>query len=270
MNYEDYYKLKVLKFIHEINVKKNTFKELIGSIGYPLENIKVLDIGFGSGEILFCFNQTNELNGVDLSYNAVKRSVKRAKKEGYKHFKFLRLDISKSKMLPFSPRYFDTIICSHVIEHVNNDVSILQEIKRLIKPNGKIVIGIPINEKLDNPKHYRKYNTDSFVLKLKKLGLETKSIIENNSINRFFDIISKTEGIPALRYALSAILNVAFSITPWSVLSKLDRQLIKKGVLPEHAFLVVEKIDKKQNHLNQTKIHFCDNSFNKGGEGLLK
>jgi hypothetical protein len=42
------------------------------------------------------------------------------------------------------------------------------------------------------------------------------------------------------------------------------------GVLPEQAFLMVEKIDKKQNHLNQTKIHFRDNSFNKGEEGLLK
>ena len=256
MNYEDYYKSKALKFIYEINVKKNTFKESIGSIEYPLENIKVLDIGFGSGEILFCFNQTNELNGVDLSYNAIKRSVKRAKKEGYKHFKFLRLDIDKSKMLPFYPMYFDIIICSHVIEHVNNDVFILQEIKRLIKPSGKIVIGIPINERLDNPKHLRKYNTDSFIQKLKKLGLETKSILENNSINKFFDIISKTERIPALRFALSIILNVAFSITPWSVLSKLDRLLIKMGVLPAQAFLVVEKINKKQKHLNQTKIHY--------------
>jgi SAM-dependent methyltransferase len=44
---------------------------------------------------------------------------------------------------------FDVIICSHVLEHVNDDKA-LAEMKRAVRPDGKIIILIPIVEGWDS------------------------------------------------------------------------------------------------------------------------
>jgi ubiquinone/menaquinone biosynthesis C-methylase UbiE len=243
ISFEDYYKRKTIKLIYEINVKKNTFKDLIKLVNIPTENIKILDIGFGSGEILFSFNQTNELNGIDYSLNATKRSIKRAKKEGYKHFNFIRQDISNSKPLPFKKEYFDIIICSHVIQYIRNDSHILKEMRRLIKLNGRIVIGMPIREEINCPKNQQHYELNEFIQRLRKLGLKDLYILKNDSLSNIFSLINKTEKLPQLKFILSVIANTLLSLIPWVILNKLDRSLIKRGIPERQAFLVIKRID---------------------------
>jgi SAM-dependent methyltransferase len=45
--------------------------------------------------------------------------------------------------LPFENNTFDTIICNHVLEHINDDTKAMQELFRVLKPNGKAVLQIP-------------------------------------------------------------------------------------------------------------------------------
>lgn len=40
---------------------------------------------------------------------------------------------------------YDVIICSHVLEHVRDDEKALRELKRILRPDGKIVFLVPIN-----------------------------------------------------------------------------------------------------------------------------
>lgn len=44
---------------------------------------------------------------------------------------------------------FDLIICNHVLEHIPDDHKAMSEMFRVLKPGGKAVITIPINEKLE-------------------------------------------------------------------------------------------------------------------------
>lgn len=54
-----------------------------------------------------------------------------------------RSDIMNMEMV--SDETYDVIICSHVLEHVQDDRKALQELNRILKPEGKIIFLVPIN-----------------------------------------------------------------------------------------------------------------------------
>lgn len=45
--------------------------------------------------------------------------------------------------LPFSDNEFDVILCNHVLEHIPNDTKAMQELYRVLKPNGWAILQIP-------------------------------------------------------------------------------------------------------------------------------
>jgi SAM-dependent methyltransferase len=48
------------------------------------------------------------------------------------------------KQCPFPNNEFDTIICIHVLEHVDDDLPAIDEIHRILKPGGTAIIGVPV------------------------------------------------------------------------------------------------------------------------------
>ncbi len=41
----------------------------------------------------------------------------------------------------FPDKFFDVIVCNHVLEHLNNPLNFLFEVKRILKPDGVLIIG---------------------------------------------------------------------------------------------------------------------------------
>jgi SAM-dependent methyltransferase len=58
----------------------------------------------------------------------------------------LRADINKG--LPFEAMTFDTVFCSHVIEHVDSPLELLRESRRVLRRGGRIILGVPIEKTL--------------------------------------------------------------------------------------------------------------------------
>lgn len=50
----------------------------------------------------------------------------------------------------FKDEYFDLIICNHVLEHIEDDKSALNEMYRILKYNGISILQVPINVKREN------------------------------------------------------------------------------------------------------------------------
>ena len=50
----------------------------------------------------------------------------------------------------FKNEYFDLIICNHVLEHIEDDKSALDEMYRILKYNGISILQVPINVKREN------------------------------------------------------------------------------------------------------------------------
>lgn len=53
----------------------------------------------------------------------------------------IKVDISA---IPFQSETFDALLCIHVIEHVEDDLSAISELYRVLKPGGWAVISVPI------------------------------------------------------------------------------------------------------------------------------
>ena len=54
----------------------------------------------------------------------------------------VKMDLTK---IPFRNNTFDAIYCSHVLEHIPDDKSAVQELIRILKPSGWAVLQVPID-----------------------------------------------------------------------------------------------------------------------------
>jgi ubiquinone/menaquinone biosynthesis C-methylase UbiE len=68
-------------------------------------------------------------------------------------------------MVSYPDKSFDLVICSHVLEHLENHEAIVADFYRVLKPQGSAFIFIPIHEESfydKGSKHIWKYTCDSF------------------------------------------------------------------------------------------------------------
>lgn len=104
----------------------------------------LLDIGCGEGELAKYIQ--GELYGVEC--NQIK--VKIAKTKLYREV--IVGDVEED--LPFSPNYFDIIVCADVLEHLLDPRKALRNVYRLLKPNGLLLVSVP------NPQGLRRFLFD--------------------------------------------------------------------------------------------------------------
>ena len=96
---------------------------------------KVLDVGCGTGLLsLLMKNQGNDVCGIDISEVALRKAELRGIK-----VKLGNIDNN----LPFDDDIFDVVVCSEVIEHLFNPIEALEEIRRVLKPEGSLVLTTP-------------------------------------------------------------------------------------------------------------------------------
>ena len=101
---------------------------------------KVLDLGCGDGYYLFLLSNLGinvNLIGLD-NYKPALASAKKNLKS-----KKIRLIFSNASRLPFKTNYFDKVVASEVLEHVSNDLKVVSEVRRVLKPGGIFVLSVP-------------------------------------------------------------------------------------------------------------------------------
>lgn len=109
---------------------------------------RVLDIGCGVGVFLLEMRKKHwETYGVEINEKAAKLGRCKA-----------GLNISTGNLVEasFPDNYFDYIRSNHSFEHMVNPNEVLEEIYRILKSNGKLLIGVPNIDGL-NAKLFKQY-----------------------------------------------------------------------------------------------------------------
>ena len=113
----------------------NFFFQKVSSINKK-ESLKILDIGCGEGESLYMASKIfpkSSLYAIGGEKSIILEKLK-------VHTNSIDLE---SEKLPHEDSFFDLIIINHVAEHLKNIFFIFGEIRRCLKPNGSLIIGVP-------------------------------------------------------------------------------------------------------------------------------
>ena len=141
------------------------------------KNMNVLDFGCGDGRYKNLIKENNKYTGVDVEASGFDKNKKVA-------------DIFwDNKTLPFDDETFDMVICTEVLNQVDNIDNTIKEIKRVLKTEGKIFVTMVfIFGEHDVPYDFTRYTSfgiknifekNNFkVLKNEKLLQGKKSIIQ--------------------------------------------------------------------------------------------
>lgn len=144
-------------------------RELILRYADKIEFKSVIDIGCGDGTLLYEMTQRYNLEricGIDLSQEAI--NITQQRLEG----KFFVLDIAKEKI----DDKFDLCICSEVLEHIDDDIKAINNIRDLCE---KFILTVPSGKYgLDDEQagHVRRYSRSDLENKLREAGFKIINI----------------------------------------------------------------------------------------------
>ena len=131
---------------------------------------RILDVGCGTGANLEMLGNFGEAEGVDVSAEALDFCQTR----GLKNVKQ-----GEAERLPYEDRTFDLVTGLDVVEHLDDDVAGLREMRRVLRPGGRALLFVPafmflwgVQDDISN--HRRRYTRTSLKEVVKQAGLEVE------------------------------------------------------------------------------------------------
>lgn len=134
------------------------------------KNLKVMNIGCGTGGTIDMLETFGVVDNVDISDEAIKFM----KGRGYK-----RITKVNDIHLPFKDKSYDLVGAFDVLEHIDDQMAALKEWKRILKDDGAIVITVPAYQWLWTDHdislhHKRRYTTKRLTEVAKQVGLKAE------------------------------------------------------------------------------------------------
>lgn len=179
--YKDIYADKLTKLIFR-------YRWIYEKFLFGVKNKKILELGCpASGGIIQFLKSDNEVYGADISES----SVEILKTKGIKSF---LINLNEGT-IPFKDKYFDTIIFIGTIEHLYNPQHGMEEVKRVLKTNGTLLISIP-NPSTGHYQIYPKlYTHKQFKIFLNKNGFKVKKFKKYGICFPFYNFFVKSSKV---------------------------------------------------------------------------
>ena len=109
--------------------------EIIYNLIATKKHLKLLDVGCGDGFFLDKIKDIDlEVYGIDISKKRIERAAKKSRATLFQ---------CVAEKMPFKKNFFDIIVCTDVLEHVQNPLQVINEIKRVCKENGIVFVSFP-------------------------------------------------------------------------------------------------------------------------------
>ena len=148
-------------------ILKSFLDRIVKSTKAEKTDLQILDVGCGTGANLEMLHEYGNAEGVDVSEDALNYCLK----------KNLTVRKGLAEELPFEDESFDITTALDVVEHLDNDITGLREMHRVLKKGGKSLIFVPAFMWLwgvqDDISHHRiRYTKKQIVERVKEAGFE--------------------------------------------------------------------------------------------------
>lgn len=157
--------------------RRRVLERVIERLGLP-EHANILDAGCGSGRNMVELAHHGVVTGVELSDTSVRLARERDLGEV----------VEGSIMdMPFDEGAFDLTVSLDVIEHLEEDVGALRELRRVTRPGGALLVTVPAYQWLwsshdEINHHHRRYNRRTLLAAASSAGWRLESSTHFNSL----------------------------------------------------------------------------------------
>ena len=192
-------------------------------------NPRILDVGCGTGANLKMLGKYRNAEGVDVSQQAVE----------FCHDRGLEcVKLGAIEHLPYDNESFDIVTALDVIEHLDDDVAGLREIRRVLRPGGYVLVFVPafmflwgVQDDVSN--HRRRYTMTGLLAAMKNAGFSVDWSSYSN-ISFFLPVLTVRTFMRwlALRADTEYGINIPLLNRPFSQLFGAERFVFTRGKLP--------------------------------------
>ncbi|HTC60761.1 MAG TPA: methyltransferase domain-containing protein [Solirubrobacteraceae bacterium] len=157
--------------------RRTVLERAIERLGLPA-HAQILDAGCGSGRNMVELARLGTVTGVELSGTSVQLARERDAGEV----------IEGSVMdMPFDDANFDLTVSLDVIEHLEDDIGALRELRRVTRPGGALLVTVPAYQWLwsghdEINHHHRRYNRRTLLSAARSGGWELESFTNFSSL----------------------------------------------------------------------------------------
>jgi SAM-dependent methyltransferase len=95
---------------------------------------RILDVGCGTGANLLMLSKYGDAEGVDISEDALAFCRERG---------LDKVKLGAAEELPYDDGTFDLVTAFDVVEHIDDDLAGLSEMRRVLRPGGRVLLFVP-------------------------------------------------------------------------------------------------------------------------------
>ncbi len=209
--------------------RRRIIQSLVEKISTTLKNPKILDVGCGTGANLKMLAAFGKAEGVDISPQAVEFCRERGLDS---------VKLGAAEQLPFEDNSFELVTALDVIEHLDDDVAGLREMRRVLRRDGRVLIFVPafmflwgVQDDVSN--HRRRYTLPGLLKAVEAAGFEVEwSSYANISFFLPVLVVRSVMRWLGLRAATEYGINISLMNGPFSSLFAAERFVFKRGRLP--------------------------------------
>jgi SAM-dependent methyltransferase len=142
----------------------------------------VLDVGCNNGaHTLAAARRARMVFGMDYDAGQLRVAAATARERGLRNVHLMAWDITTA--FPFPAAHFDAVLFLDVIEHIHPRVEVLREIRRVLKPGGRLLVSGPNRDTswrrrlraaglfaFSDPDHKVEYTAEEFLAELRAGG----------------------------------------------------------------------------------------------------
>src|ERR1044072_8537020 len=121
-------------FVGRRQIIKSFLERVVRQLKTDRERLKILDVGCGTGANLELLAQFGEAEGVDVSSEALSFSRERG---------LNKVKQGAAEALPYADGSFDLVTGLDVVEHLDDDLAGLREMRRILTRAGRALVFVP-------------------------------------------------------------------------------------------------------------------------------